>query len=69
MHVDNDITKEQIKNMLQTLNTLNLPIEITEFDLTMNRGVEGLSDLQIEVARQQKLNEIIQGINGRRNKS
>ena len=62
MHVDNDITKEQIKNMLQTLNTLNLPIEITEFDLTMNRGVEGLSDLQIEVARQQKLNEIIQGI-------
>lgn len=60
MHLDNDVTKEEIRNMFLSLKTLGLPIEITEFDLAMTSGVEGLSPEQIEVLRQKKINEIFE---------
>lgn len=58
MHIDNDVSKEEIRNMFLALKELGLPIEITEFDLAMTSGVEGLSPEQIEVLRQKKINEV-----------
>lgn len=59
MHVDNSITAEEIENMFRELSKFHLPIEITEFDLAMTQNVEGLSDEEIEVLRQLKMDEII----------
>ena len=59
MHVDNDITEEKIAFMLRELSQFGLPIEITEFDLAMTHNVEDVSDEEIELLRQQKMNEII----------
>ena len=59
MHLDNDVTSEEIENMFKELSEYGLPIEITEFDLAMTQNVEGLTDEEIEVLRQQKMNEII----------
>lgn len=59
MHVDNDITEEKIAFMLRELSQFGLPIEITEFDLAMTHDVEGMTEEEIEVLRQQKMNEII----------
>ena len=58
MHIDNDITKEQIREMIINLSQFGLPIEITEFDLAMTKGVENLTDEQIEKLRQEKINDI-----------
>lgn len=58
MHIDNNVSKEEIRNMFLALKELGLPIEITEFDLAMTSGVEGLSPEQIEVLRQKKINEV-----------
>ena len=59
MHVSNAVTKQEIVNMLITLSSFGLPIEITEFDMCMTEnGVDKLSDEEIEVVRQQKMNEI-----------
>ncbi len=58
MHLDNDVSKEQIRQMIINLSQFGLPIEITEFDLAMTSGVEGLTDKQIEQMRQQKINEV-----------
>lgn len=59
MHLDNDVTSVEIENMFKELSAYGLPIEITEFDLAMTKNVEGLTDEEIEVLRQQKMNEII----------
>ena len=59
MHLDNDVTSEEIENMFKELSEYGLPIEITEFDFAMTQNVEGLTDEEIEVLRQQKMNEII----------
>ena len=58
MHVDNGMTKEQMKEMIINLSQFGLPIEITEFDIAMTNGVEKLSEKQIETMRQAKINEI-----------
>lgn len=58
MHVDNGMTKEQMREMIINLSQFGLPIEITEFDIAMTNGVEKLSEEQIETMRQSKINEI-----------
>lgn len=58
MHIDNNLSKSDIENMIRGLAKFGLPIEITEFDIAMTRDVEGLSDIQIETLRQQKINEV-----------
>ncbi len=63
MHIDNDVSIEKIENMFRTLSTLGLPIEVTELDITMSHGVEGLSSEEIEVLRDQKVNEVLECIN------
>lgn len=62
MHVDNDMTKEKMREMIINLSQFELPIEITEFDLVMTNGVEKLSEEQIEILRQAKINEIYECI-------
>ena len=58
MHIDNGMTKEQMREMIINLSQFGLPIEITEFDIAMTNGVEKLSEEQIETMRQAKMNEI-----------
>ena len=58
MHIDNGMTKDQMKEMIVSLSKYGLPIEITEFDMVMTNGIEGLTEKQIETLRQQKINEI-----------
>lgn len=58
MHIDNNLSKSDIEKMVRGLAEFGLPIEITEFDIAMTRDVEGLSDIQIETLRQQKINEV-----------
>lgn len=58
MHIDNGMTKEQMRNMIISLSKFGLPIEITEFDMVMTNGIKGLTEEQIETLRQQKINEI-----------
>lgn len=58
MHIDNDMTKDQMKKMIINLSKFGLPIEITEFDMAMTHDVEGLANAQVEALRQQKINEI-----------
>ena len=58
MHIDNDSSKTDIENMIRELSKFGLPIEITEFDIAMTKGVSGLSDFEIEILRQQKINEV-----------
>ena len=58
MHIDNDSSKSDIENMIRELSKFGLPIEITEFDIAMTKGVSGLSDFEIEILRQQKINEV-----------
>lgn len=62
MHVDNDMTKEQMREMIINLSQFGLPIEITEFDIVITNGVEKLSEEQIETLRQAKINEIYECI-------
>ena len=59
MHVDNTVTEEQIAFMFRELSKFGLPIEVTELDLAMTHGVEGLTAEEIEVLRQMKMNEIL----------
>ena len=58
MHIDNDLSKEEIRQMIINLSQFGLPIEITEFDLAMTSDIEGLTDEQIEQLRQKKINEV-----------
>ena len=58
MHIDNNSSKTDIENMLRELSKFGLPIEITEFDIAMTKGTKGLSDFEIEILRQQKINEV-----------
>lgn len=62
MHVDNGMTKEQMREMIINLSQFGLPIEITEFDIVITNGVENLSEEQIETTRQAKINEIYECI-------
>ena len=56
MHIDNNVSKEDIRNMFLELGKLGLPIEITEFDLAMTSDMEGKTREQIEVLRQKNFN-------------
>ncbi len=58
MHIDNGVTKEQMKEMFINLSKFNLPIEITEFDMAMLSNVDGLSEERIETIRKYKMNDI-----------
>lgn len=58
MHIDNNSSKTDIENMMRELSKFGLPIEITEFDIVMTKGTKGLSDFEIEILRQQKINEV-----------
>ena len=58
MHISNAVTQQDVAAMLMNLSQIGLPIEITEFDMVMTEGIEGLNDEQIENIRQQKMNEI-----------
>ena len=58
MHLDNNVSVEEIANEFKVLSELGLPIEITEFDLAMTSNVEGLSDKEIEEMRAAKIKEI-----------
>ena len=58
MHIDNNVSQTDIESMIKELSKFGLPIEITEFDIAMTRGVESLSDFEIELLRQQKINEV-----------
>jgi len=58
MHIDNGMSKEQMREMIINLSQFGLPIEITEFDIAMTNGVEKLSEDQIETMRQAEINEI-----------
>lgn len=58
MHVDNNMTKDQMREMIVSLSRFGLPIEITEFDIAMTNGVENLTPEEIETLRQKKINEI-----------
>lgn len=63
MHIDSGVSKEQIKGMLIELSKFGLPIEITEFDLAMtSKDLEGLSQAEIELKRQEKIAEIYECI-------
>ena len=62
MHIDNDVEITNIENMFRELSKYGLPIEVTEFDMAMTKDIEGLSDTEIELLRQQKLNEIYECI-------
>lgn len=64
MHIDNNISKTDIENMIRELSKFGLPIEITEFDIAMTKGVEGLSYFEIELLRQQKINEVYSAVEG-----
>ena len=59
MHIDNSVTIDQIETMFRELSKFGLPIEVTEFDLAMTHMTEGMTSEEIEVLRQQKMNEII----------
>ena len=58
MHLSNDTSKEEIREMIIGLSKFNLPIEITEFDLAMTSGMEGLTPEEIEYVRQMKINQV-----------
>ncbi|MBQ8535172.1 MAG: endo-1,4-beta-xylanase [Bacilli bacterium] len=58
MHIDNGMTKDQMRDMIISLSKFGLPIEITEFDMVMTNDIKGLSNEEIEALRQQKINEI-----------
>lgn len=62
MHIDNNSSKTDIENMIRELSKFGLPIEITEFDIVMTKGTKGLSDFEIEILRQQKINEVYSAI-------
>lgn len=62
MHIDNDSSKTDIENMIRELSKFGLPIEITEFDIAMTKGVAGLSDFEVEILRQQKINEVYSAV-------
>ena len=63
MHIDNGMTKEQMREMIINLSQFGLPIEITEFDIVITHGIENLSEEQIETIRQAKINEIYECVN------
>lgn len=56
MHINSNVKNQDVKNMFHQLQKLRLPIEITEFDLKMVDGKSG--DLQTEIARQLKINDL-----------
>lgn len=62
MHIDNDSSKTDIENMIRELSKFGLPIEITEFDIAMTKGVAGLSDFEVEILRQKKINEVYSAV-------
>ena len=61
MHIDYDVSVEDIESSFKELSKLGLPIEITEFDLAMS-DLDGLSDKEIREKRQERINEIYECI-------
>ena len=60
LHTNNHLTKEQLTNMLIEMAKYGYPIEITEFDMTMsNEDIKDLTEQEIEIKRQRKINEIL----------
>ena len=67
MHIDSRVTQEQLVTMFREMAKYNYPIEITEFDMTMNKeDIRGLNEQQVERVRQMILNGIFKTINGLR---
>ena len=67
MHIDSKITPQQLATMFRSMAKYGYPIEITEFDMTMNpEDIRGLNEQQILRVRQMILNSIFKTINGLR---
>ena len=58
MHIDNNISNENIRQMFLELSKFGLPIEVTEFDLAMTSDVDELSDDVIQAMRLKKIDDI-----------
>lgn len=58
MHINDEVTGKDIKEMFHFLNEFHLPVEITEFDLAMTHKIDIFSGKTLEILRQQQLNEI-----------
>lgn len=58
MHVDSNLGSDDFRRMFNNLSKFGLPIEVTEFDLAMTAGVDGLSDKEIELLRLKKIDEL-----------
>ncbi len=58
MHIEDDVTGKDIREMFERLSKYGLPIEVTEFDLAMTSTVDGLTAVEIETLRAKKIDEI-----------
>lgn len=67
MHIDSNVSVEDIDSSFKKLSELGLPIEITEFDLVMN-NLNGLTDKEIREKRQKRINEIYECIDRNKEK-
>ena len=60
LHTSSSITKEELQNMFREMAKYGYPIEITEFDMSMEeKDIKGLNEEQIQIVRQRKINEIL----------
>ncbi len=58
MHIDNNISNDDIRKMFLELAKFGLPIEVTEFDLAMTSEVEDLNEDVIQAMRLKKIDDI-----------
>ena len=70
MHVDTSITKEQMRNMFESMSQFGLPIEVTEFDMfTDRRFVESHSKEEVEELKKKKIAEFCEVISEMKDKA
>ena len=58
MHIDSSVTKEEIREMFENLSQFGLPIEVTEFDMSIDQNfINSHSKEEIETFKRQKIGE------------
>ena len=58
MHIDSNVSKENMINMFEKLGQFGLPVEVTEFDMTVGKDfIATHTPEEIEALKQQKLND------------
>ncbi len=58
MHIDSSVTKEEIRTMFENLSQFGLPIEVTEFDMTIDQNfINFHSKEEIETFKRQKISD------------